>query len=53
VVSAFNEVSVDGVRVNNLLEKRGSNKGLDVTNLQYSCVFAGCHLRRSVVEFAA
>jgi len=34
-------------------QKRGSNKGHGVVNLQYSCVFVGCHLRRKVVEFAA
>ncbi len=35
-------------------QKRGSNKGHYVVNLQYSCIFMGCHLRRrNVVEFAA
>ena len=39
-----NEVSV---------EVFGSNRGHDVVNLQYSCVFVGCHLRRKAVEFTA
>jgi hypothetical protein len=34
------------------LKKVGSNKGHDSLNVQYSCVFVGCHLRRKVVEFA-
>ena len=34
-------------------QKRGSNKGHKVMNLEYSYMFVGCHLRRKIVECAA
>src|SRR5260370_28685615 len=41
----------DTIRIRNR-KLQGSNKGHASFNVQYSCVFVGCHLRRKVFEFA-